>query len=63
LFITGLLIVGSLFFLFAVISEFRDFPVINVEAYRLLVVGLTVFLVNLVMAFIMLKKYFFGLKA
>jgi hypothetical protein len=60
---TGLLIVGSLLFLFAVISEFRDFPVLNAEAYRLLVVGSTVFLVNLIMAFMMFKKYFFGLKA
>jgi len=61
LILAGLLVVGSLFLLFAAISEFLEFPVANAEAYRLLLVGGALFIINIAMAAAMLKKYYFGL--
>ena len=60
--ITGM-IIASLFLLiniymfFALVSEFREFPTFNADAKQLLFVGLLLFILNLLMAGLMIVKY------
>ncbi len=52
-----LLCLINFFFLAAMLSEYREFPVFGVEAAQMLLVGLSIFVMNLVMAIVMGYKY------
>lgn len=55
--IASLFILVNLFMLAAVVSEFREFTVVNAEAQLLRAVGFSIFVFNSLMAGIMLLKY------
>lgn len=55
--IPTVLIFSSLFMLLALISEFNEFPTFNYEAKKLLFVGLTFFILTIVVSGIMIYKY------
>lgn len=57
LIIAGLFIAVNLFMLLALISEFSEFPIVNVEALQLLFVGLSLIILNLGSSAIMIFKY------
>ncbi len=50
----------NLFMILAVVSEFKEFPVINTEAKTLLFVGMLYFGLNILMSVIMGIKYLSG---
>jgi small-conductance mechanosensitive channel len=60
--ITGLVLgilffLSNLYFLGALLSELNEFTVFNYSAKQLLVVGLSIWLINIVAAIIMIYKY------
>lgn len=60
--ITGIVIaslfgIGNLYFLLAMLSEFREFQTFSEGARQLLSVGLPLFVTNLIMAVVMVYKY------
>jgi hypothetical protein len=57
LIIGGLLILVNIYMLFALASEFREFPTINAAAIQLLLVGLVIIAINLSQAGLMISRY------
>ncbi|WP_289056055.1 hypothetical protein [Carboxylicivirga marina] len=55
--IPSLLILTSFYMLFAVMSEFKEFPTFNSEAKKLLFVGLSYFISTMIVSAIMIFKY------
>jgi hypothetical protein len=55
--IPSLLILTSFYMLLALISEFNEFPSFNAEAKKLLFVGLSYFILTMVVSGIMIYKY------
>lgn len=59
LLIPSVLMLVCFYMLFAVISEFNEFPSFNAEAKALLFVGLGLFLSGLLLSGVMIWKYYF----
>jgi hypothetical protein len=57
LILAGLFFLINLYFLAALLSEFSEFTTFNNDAKQLLFVGLSIFIVNLIMATLMVYKY------
>lgn len=55
--IPSLLTLASLFLILAVISEFKEFPTVNAEAMKLLLVGLVYFTSTIIVSGMMFYKY------
>lgn len=55
--IPSLLTLASLFLILAVISEFKEFPTVNAEAMKLLLVGLVYFTSTILVSGVMFYKY------
>lgn len=55
--IPSLLTLASLFLILAVISEFKEFPSVNAEAMKLLLVGLVYFSSTILVSGVMFYKY------
>ena len=53
----GLLILVNIYMLFALASEFSEFPAINAAAIQLLLVGLIIIGINLTMAGFLISRY------
>jgi hypothetical protein len=53
----GLLILINIYMLFALASEFSEFPTVNADAVQLLLVGLAIIGINLTVAGFMLSRY------
>jgi hypothetical protein len=53
----GLLILANIYMLFALASEFSEFPTVNAAAIQLLLVGLVIIGVNLTVAGFMISRY------
>jgi hypothetical protein len=58
-----LFLLGNIFLLFAVISEFNEFVALNARTIQLLVGGMMLFIINGLAAGIMIYKYGFAAKA
>jgi polyferredoxin len=52
-----LLGVGGLFMILAVLSEYSEFPAGDTEGLKLLLIGVLLFVILTVMAFILPRKY------
>jgi hypothetical protein len=57
LILAGLLILVNIYMLFALASEFSEFPTVNADAILLLLVGLVIIAVNLTVAGSMISRY------
>ena len=55
--ISGLILLGSLFFSFALISELIEFPIFDTDAQNLVLGGISVLVPIALNALIMLRKY------
>lgn len=61
--LASLFFVGNLYFLWALLSEFNEFSVLDSSAIRLISVGGSVFLVNLIMIVWMHYKYIYKISS
>ena len=52
-----LLILGSAFLILALFSELNEFPTFNEEARKLLIIGLSYFIVTIIVSGLMIIKY------
>lgn len=57
IFISGLLILSSIFFSFALISELAEFPIFDTDAQNLVLGGISVLIPIALNALMMLRKY------
>src|SRR5688572_17582397 len=52
-----LFLISNLYMILALVSEFKEFPIVNAEAIKLLLVGLGIISVNAMIGVLMLVKY------